>query len=108
MYERMFYGLRIGCDCANVREFGNRFDTGAECDRNQTRYGCRTAEAMNPVRMSRFDGSMLCGKVAGTPFVRAIRPNSAGSCPGSTLPCLSIDADPEVQTCYDPDVDEDD
>ena len=46
-YERVFYGLDVGCDCLGIThrnmEGDNRYNVGAGCTSNQTRYGCRAA-----------------------------------------------------------------
>ena len=81
MYERMFYGLKIGCDCSNVGRYQNSFDTGVVCTTNQTRFGCQNSEALTPVRMNRIDGKLVCGKLSGVSFVQVVRPDLQGNCP---------------------------
>ena len=55
VYERVFYGLKVGCDCLGKYDrwikTDNEFVLDVACDRNQTRAGCRTADPLHPVRM---------------------------------------------------------
>lgn len=58
------------------------------CDRNQTRYGCRTTMPMAPFGMHSFGDTMICGRRGGQPFINATRPDPATRlCPAGTLPC---------------------
>lgn len=68
-YERPFYGMAIGCDCAATYYGG--FDRGAACTRNQTRDGCNTSRPHHPVIMHNLEVGMICGKPSGIPFLTA-------------------------------------
>ena len=98
VYERIFYGLKEGCDCLGITDrwisTDNIFTFGeGGCNHNQTRAGCRTASPFPPVRMNRMNERIICGK-AGLPFVNATRPEEIADgttgtyrCPEASLPC---------------------
>ena len=54
-YEKIFYGLDVGCDCLDVYDrwikTDNTFVTNVACDKNQTRAGCVDSDPFPPIRM---------------------------------------------------------
>ena len=78
LYERIFYGMRIGCDCIGIYDryinTDNEFVLDTNCDRNQTRAGCRTATPFPAVRMQQFNNRRICGTPTGVTYLNAVLP----------------------------------
>ena len=67
VYEKIFYGMDVACDCLGIYdrwiEYDNSFiEDQRGCEYNETRAGCRTAEPMMPYYMHRFQDKLLCGR----------------------------------------------
>ena len=75
IYERIFYGLDVGCDCLRISHQyitgDNTFMTGQQCDYNQTLYGCGMSTPFPPRYMHRIDDRLVCGKTGGQPYSKA-------------------------------------
>ena len=90
--SRKFYGSVIGCDCLGIySEYitgDNSMVWNEKCDYNQTRYGCRQATPIQPVRQPYFNDTIICAAQEATPFINVTRLQSASlGCPAGTQPC---------------------
>jgi len=98
VYERIFYGLDVGCDCINIGrqryyriEYPGEFQIGIGCNRNETLAGCETAAPLPPVRMQQLNGKRICGKANGPSFREAVLPEKYSRdyiCPDRYKPCI--------------------
>ena len=80
--SRPFLGTDVGCDCFGIwdrwiYDGGDTFTKGLGCGRNETRVGCRQADAIQPIFMAQLNGERVCGKRADYHFVSAVRPKDA-------------------------------